>query len=94
MYSTKSGTVQATDGTQIELTITTVDIDPELARQVFDQGIVTGAYSWKEKYWECETTTELEVIIRAARFFFGLAQDSEKLVVTSRGYLFIAKYAC
>ena len=94
MYSKRNGTVETTDGTEIKIEIMNVDISPEVAREVFDRGVETGDWNWKEKVWSCSTIAELRQIIAAARFYYGWKEGSEKVYQIENGWAFKAHYAC
>ncbi len=95
MYSTETETAQATNGTEVIITVQHVDIDPEMARIIFDQGIEIGDWDWKHKVWHCNTVLQLAETQAAARFFYGWGEGSEKMTgnPTDR-YTYEAWYAC
>lgn len=101
IYSETHGVVTAEDGTPIEIVVKNVNIDPGLARFVFDLGSQVGDWHWKHQVWNVtqlaqDPGIEFSVIQAAARFFYGwdgsnekVTQDPETGVVT-----FEAWYCC
>jgi len=95
MYQVKTGQVKADDGTEFTMKVMHVNISPEVAREVFDRGIETGNWNWKEKVWTCANIVELRQIIAAARFYYGWKDGSEKVYQAQDGdWIFTAYYAC
>jgi hypothetical protein len=95
MYSNETVLAKADDGTEIAITIKHVDIDPTMARTIFETGIETGTWGWKHKTWDCPDISTLMAVQAAARFFYGWAEGSEKVTPhADGGYIFEAHYAC
>lgn len=94
MYAQTAGTLQATDGTDIGITIQHVDIDPAVAKEIFERGVQVGDWHWKHQIWACTTLAELRQIQAAARFYYGWSENSEIITKTAVGYTFEAWYSC
>jgi len=94
MYSIESGTITATDGTPVAVTIQHVDISPEVASAVFARGEEVGDWGAKHKVWFCQTIAELTQVRAASRFYYGWHEDSEKIIRFAGGYVFESRYAC
>lgn len=95
MYKVETGTAKAECGTEVGITVLHVDIDPDVAREVFGRGVETGSWGWKHKVWACVTLAELRQIQAVARYYYGWAEGSEKVTRSSDGgYVYEASYAC
>lgn len=95
MYSEETGTVEATDGTELTLVVQHVNIDPALAEQIFEMGVETGSWGWKEKVWYCPSEKALQTAQSAARFYYGWSDGSETVrKAPCGGYVYKARYAC
>jgi len=98
-YKEETGTIQAidTDGNAQELTMVVqhVDIDPKIAKIVFDLGIEVGDWGWKHKKWIIPPD-QLELVQAAARYYYGWKDGSERINHPPMGNLvyYEARYAC
>ena len=72
------------------------NIDPALARQVFDEGTVVSAdWGWKKKIWFNVPADRLALVQAAARFFYGWEEGSEEIEQDKHGtFTYKAYYAC
>lgn len=94
MYSIETGTVEATNGTPVTITIQHVDISPEVASVVFDRGEEVGDWGAKHKVWFCQTIAEVRQVRAASRFYYGWHENSESVTRFMDGYIFESRYAC
>ena len=94
MYAETAGTIRAEDGTEFGLTVKHVDIDPEVAKIVFDAGYEVGDWHWKHKVWFCTCEADLALVQAAARYYYGWADGTERIDVTSGSIRYEAWYAC
>jgi len=80
MYSETHGTLTADDGTQFEVVVKHVDIDPQVAATVFANGREFGdEMGWKHKIWTGRTEAELTLVQAAARFYYGWNGRNERV---------------
>ena len=95
MYAETKGTIAADDGTEIGITIQHVNIHPELAKALFAEGEETGDWGWKHKVWYCDNVRHFEHVRRAARFYYGWNERSERISRHGEsGIRYEACYAC
>lgn len=95
MFEQTTHTVFDTAGEPLELVVQHVDIDPKMAREIFERGTPTGTWGWKHQIWTVATLLELAEVQAAARFFYGWANGSEKTTALPGGrFRFEAYYAC
>lgn len=94
IYSETHGVVAAECGTPILLTVQHVDIDPDKARILFEQGSEVGDWGWKHKTWFVKDEKEFADVQAAARFFYGWSVSSERVKVVEGGLVYEAWYAC
>ena len=89
-----SGTLTATDGTVIDVTVKHVDIDPKVAEAIFAMGIETGSRGWKHKTWRVPESA-LALVQAAARFYYGWSDTNEGIIRSPDGTVFFdAFYTC
>lgn len=80
---------------QVTIQVQMVDIDPDKAREIFDEGRQVGDWGWKHQIWVARGIQELEEIRAAARFFYGWSEGSESVRSLGDGrFEFEAWYAC
>ena len=94
-YTESRGTVEAEDGTEINMVVQHVNIDPERAKAIFETGHDEGDWGWKHKSWYCKDEQELKETQAAARFYYGWDDGTEKVTPLPDGrYRYEAFYAC
>ena len=85
MYWEESGTINIAGGPEVTIKVQHVDIEPEVAKRLFDQGEQVGDWHWKHQIWRNVPAAVFPTVQAAARFYYGWAEGSETVTENPDG---------